>query len=196
MCGRIPLLLVASWCVGNAAEEATAQPVADSFCYPVTPVDLDLTLPPDGEPPVVCAYPPPEVPNPNPMSSFYHRAFNPYDPTFHLGEDWNGDKGDNTDRHDPVYAIADGVVVFNTDVEANDAQFPDNDGANCGVSNPEDCDWHGWGKVVMIQHHLPDATVYYSLYGHLETVLVPEICHKQQFSRVSGGSWTTDRDYR
>lgn len=50
----------------------------------------------------------------------------------HLGEDWNGARGGNTDINDPVYAAANGVVVFADWVSA------------------------GWGNVIRIVHRVPD----------------------------------------
>ncbi len=64
----------------------------------------------------------------------------------HLGEDWNGQRGGDTDLGDPIYAIAHGIVVFAKNYHV------------------------GWGNVVIIRH------AYYegfslkfvdSLYGHL-----------------------------
>jgi murein DD-endopeptidase MepM/ murein hydrolase activator NlpD len=46
----------------------------------------------------------------------------------HLGEDWNGKRGGNTDRGDPIYAVAAGCVVYADEFGG------------------------GWGKVVRIVH--------------------------------------------
>jgi murein DD-endopeptidase MepM/ murein hydrolase activator NlpD len=69
----------------------------------------------------------------------------------HLGEDWDGVGGGDTDLGDPVYVIGDGVVVF-----------------------ARDCH-QGWGNVVIIRHAYRDGlgTHYVdSLYGHLDKILV------------------------
>lgn len=69
-------------------------------------------------------------------------------PNGHLGEDWNGNGGGDTDMGDPVYAIADGVVVFSDDYKRR------------------------WGNVVIVRHAFRDkggGTTYVdSLYGHLD----------------------------
>jgi len=65
----------------------------------------------------------------------------------HLGEDWNGRGGGNTDLGDPVYAIGDGVVTVSKDI--------------C-------C---GWGNVVRIVHKLQghsEFTYLESVYAHLD----------------------------
>jgi hypothetical protein len=76
-----------------------------------------------------------------------------YRPNGHLGEDWNGIKGGDTDLGDPVYATAHGYVVFAKNYHV------------------------GWGNVVIIRH------AYYegfslkfvdSLYGHLLDFKVQE----------------------
>jgi murein DD-endopeptidase MepM/ murein hydrolase activator NlpD len=69
----------------------------------------------------------------------------------HLGEDWDGVGGGDTDLGDPIYCIGDGVVVF-----------------------ARDCH-QGWGNVVIVRHAYRDGlgTRYVdSLYGHLERILV------------------------
>ena len=74
-----------------------------------------------------------------------------YRPNGHLGEDWNGAGGGDTDLGDPVTATAHGVVVF--------AQ-----------------DYHlGWGNVVILRHaYLEAGELKYvdSLYGHLNEIKV------------------------
>ncbi len=64
----------------------------------------------------------------------------------HLGEDWNKNTGGNTDCGEPVYAAADGKIVFAEDAGA------------------------GWGNVVIIEHTGADGTKIQSLYGHLEFI--------------------------
>src|SRR5713101_6522718 len=69
----------------------------------------------------------------------------------HLGEDWDGVGGGDTDLGDPVYAIGDGVVVF-----------------------ARDCH-QGWGNVIIIRHAYRDGLGVRnvdSLYGHLQKILV------------------------
>lgn len=70
----------------------------------------------------------------------------------HLGDDWNGLGGGNTDLGDPVHSTANGLVVF--------AQ-------NMGG---------GWGNVVRIVHVTSDKPLVSveSLYAHLEKIDVKE----------------------
>lgn len=65
----------------------------------------------------------------------------------HLGEDWNKNSGGNTDCGEPVFAAANGTIVY---------------AENAGI---------GWGNVVIIQHNLPDGKKVQTLYGHLEKIL-------------------------
>ena len=69
----------------------------------------------------------------------------------HLGEDWNGIGGGNTDLGDPVFAIGNGLVTFSKEV--------------C-------C---GWGNVVRVVHRLPNHPEYdyiESVYAHLQNIQV------------------------
>jgi murein DD-endopeptidase MepM/ murein hydrolase activator NlpD len=69
----------------------------------------------------------------------------------HLGEDWDGVGGGDTDFNDPIYSIGDGIVVFARDVHL------------------------GWGNVVIVRHaYRENGGVKHidSLYGHLNTILV------------------------
>ena len=69
----------------------------------------------------------------------------------HMGEDWDGIRGGDTDLNDPIYCIGDGVVVFARDVH------------------------RGWGNVVIVRHaYRESGTVKHidSLYGHLNSILV------------------------
>jgi murein DD-endopeptidase MepM/ murein hydrolase activator NlpD len=76
------------------------------------------------------------------------RGFRPGE---HLGEDWDGTGGGNSDVRDPIYSIGDGVVVFARDVHL------------------------GWGNVVIVRHTYREEGVLKNidaLYGHLDSLLV------------------------
>lgn len=52
------------------------------------------------------------APPSDPDSHQYHMVWNEGIGKFHMGEDWNGICGDNSDEGAPLFAIADGEVVF------------------------------------------------------------------------------------
>src|ERR1700731_986620 len=69
----------------------------------------------------------------------------------HLGEDWDGVGGGDTDLGDPIYTIGDGGFVF-----------------------ARDCH-QGWGNVVIVRHAYREGGSIRnvdSLYGHLDKILV------------------------
>ncbi len=68
----------------------------------------------------------------------------------HLGDDWNGRGGGNTDLGDPVYTVANGYVSEASDLGG------------------------GWGNVIRIVHKTPGVSWPYveSLYAHCDKMLV------------------------
>ena len=81
-----------------------------------------------------------------PDATGYYDA-QPFGDNAHLGNDWNGKGGGNTDLGDPVFAVAAGTVIETTDYEG------------------------GWGNVVRILHPCGDIGIE-SLYAHLDTIEV------------------------
>jgi len=109
-------------CGVSHAQRKTAIFMADGFDFPVGK--------PDGE--------------------GYYKARG-YTPNGHLGEDWNGRGGGDTDLGAPVYSTAHGLVLFAKNY------------------------YHGWGNVVIIRHAYQEAgqTKFVdSLYGHLDQIHV------------------------
>jgi hypothetical protein len=74
----------------------------------------------------------------------YNKDFGGY----HLGDDLNGIGGQNTDFGDPVYAAADGLVVY--------------------AAKPS----QSWGNVMIIAHKLRDGSLVQTMYAHLEKMHV------------------------
>lgn len=99
------------------APAAAAPPGCDGFDFPVGP--------PDG-------------------ASYYDAQ--PFGTNNHLGNDWNGNGGYDTDLGDPVHAVSAGIVV----------EAKDHGG--------------GWGNVVRVVHGCGIE----SLYAHLDTIEVKE----------------------
>ncbi len=98
----------------------------------------------------------------------YHKARG-FTPNGHLGEDWDGDRGGNTDLGDPVFCTGNGVVVLAGNMHM------------------------GWGNVVMVRHSYREPAegnaikTIDSLYGHLDTILVREgqmISRGQQIATI------------
>lgn len=92
------------------------------------------------------------VGKPNAAGYYKARGLRLRSPT-HFGEDWNGRGGGDTDRGDPVYSCADGIVTFAHNVR------------------------QGWGNVVLVRHAYRDPSsgkvkFVDSLYGHLDKIMV------------------------
>jgi murein DD-endopeptidase MepM/ murein hydrolase activator NlpD len=87
-----------------------------------------------------------------PNADGYYKARG-FRPNGHLGEDWNGVAGGNSDLGSPIYTTAHGLVVFARDVRL------------------------GWGNVVVIRHVFYEngrLVTIDSLYGHLDRIVVKE----------------------
>lgn len=87
-----------------------------------------------------------------PNADGYYKARG-FRPNGHLGEDWNGLGGGNTDLGAPIYATANGLVVFARDVRL------------------------GWGNVIVLRHIFFEGgqlKTVDSLYGHLDRILIRE----------------------
>jgi len=94
----------------------------------------------------------------NENGAFAYNA-QPFTENRHLGDDLNGIGGENSDLGDPVFAVADGRVIF-----AEEA-------------GP------GWGNVVIVLHAYEEngqRRFVQSFYGHLDTIMVGR---KQQVMR-------------
>lgn len=133
---------LASFLLGGTAQARTVRcPLADAFDFPVG----------------------------KPEGHGYYKARGFY-PNGHLGEDWNGQGGGDSDLGDPIYATARGVVVFS---------------ANIGV---------GWGNMIIIRHVYREAdgriSMVDSLYGHMLERKVKEgdIVERGQLIATMGGN--------
>jgi murein DD-endopeptidase MepM/ murein hydrolase activator NlpD len=84
----------------------------------------------------------------------------------HLGEDWNKNSGGNTDCGEPVFATANGRIVF------------------AGDAGP------GWGNVVIIDHRLSSGDLVESLYGHLKDITRTEgeVAKREKIGTVGDGN--------
>lgn len=97
-----------------------------------------------------------------PDAENYYKARG-YRPNGHLGEDWNGKAGGNSDLGAPVYAVANGAVVYSQNFGA------------------------GWGNVVIIRHVYEEGgrqKYVDSLYGHLDQIMVKYGVHVRRGQQV------------
>lgn len=83
-----------------------------------------------------------------PTSNGYYNA-QKFGENYHLGEDWNGVGGGNSDLGDPIYSISNGYVHFSQDLDA------------------------GWGNVIRVIHSYNNR-YYETLYAHCDTIFVKE----------------------
>ena len=160
----IALLLLVAGCGGTSVENLTDYGVdslhAPEIELPVAPnivlgPEIDTALYTDLAPCDGFDYP---VAPPDAKRYFKARGFLP-NGLEHLGEDWNGDGGGNSDFGDYVYATADGVVFFSK------------------VYNK------GWGHVIRLLHNYGTASepkYIESLYAHVASSWVREGYHMKR----------------
>jgi hypothetical protein len=104
-----------------------------------------------------------------PDAKGYHKARG-YSPNGHMGEDWNGNSGGDTDLNDPIYSTARGVVVVSEDVKV------------------------GWGNCIIVRHAYRDATgkiqMVDSQYAHLNARIakVGDVVERGQKIGLMGGN--------
>lgn len=77
---------------------------------------------------------------------------------YHLGDDWNGRGGGDTDLGDTIYSIGNGYVSYAYDAGS------------------------GWGNVIRIIHQLKTGEYVESLYAHCDEILI----HKKQWIKKGG----------
>lgn len=82
------------------------------------------------------------------MKGYYNAQ--PFGKNNHLGDDLNGVGGGDTDLGDPIYAAANGEVVYAEDIRG------------------------GWGNVIRIVHTIPGGKQVESLYAHCDEIFVNE----------------------
>lgn len=104
-----------------------------------------------------------------PNAAGYHTARG-YWPNGHMGEDWNGNGGGDSDLAAPIYSMGRGVVIFSQ---------------NIGV---------GWGNCIIVRHVFrePDGRINMvdSLYAHLHQRIskLHDLVEKGQLVGTMGGN--------
>lgn len=104
-----------------------------------------------------------------PNAEGYHKARG-FWPNGHLGEDWNGNNGGDTDEGAPIFSMGKGIVVFSEDVHV------------------------GWGNCVIIRHVFREPSgkidMVDSLYGHLleRKAKVGQVVERGQLIGLMGGN--------
>lgn len=88
----------------------------------------------------------------------------------HLGDDWNGKGGGNSDLGDPIYAIANGYVVFAENIHG------------------------GWGNVIRIVHYINKNKQVESLYAHCDKIMVKQGQYVKKGQQI-GTIGTNDGQY-
>lgn len=107
------------------------------------------------------------VGKPDAVGYYKYRGFWP---NGHLGDDWNGRGGGDSDLGDPIYAMGRGVVVLSENVRV------------------------GWGNCIIVRHAYRDTTgkieMVDSLYAHLleRKVQVGQLVEKGQLVGTMGGN--------
>jgi len=66
----------------------------------------------------------------------------------HLGDDWNGLGGGDSDLGDPIFAVANGYVSFAKNIQS------------------------GWGNIVRVTHYIDEYHQLESFYAHCDSILV------------------------
>ncbi|MCP5558743.1 MAG: M23 family metallopeptidase [Verrucomicrobiaceae bacterium] len=104
-----------------------------------------------------------------PNANGYRKARG-FSPNGHLGEDWNGDGGGDSDLGDPIYSTARGIVILSENVHV------------------------GWGNCVIVRHAYREETgkiaMVDSLYGHLlaRKVEVGQVVERGQLVGTMGSN--------
>lgn len=107
------------------------------------------------------------VGKPNAVGYYKARGFTP---NGHLGEDWNGRGGGDSDLGDPIYSSAHGIVVVSENIGG------------------------GWGNCIIVRHAYRETTgrlaMVDSQYGHLlkRLVSVGEVVKRGQLIGTMGGN--------
>ena len=104
-----------------------------------------------------------------PDAGGYHKARG-YTSNGHMGEDWNGNGGGDTDLGDAIYSTARGIVVVSEDIKV------------------------GWGNCIIVRHAYRDPTgkiqMVDSQYGHLQARIasVGDVVERGQKIGTMGGN--------